>query len=147
MDSGISLRTAQDDDREFCFAVTERAMRLYEEQTFDEWNVEEQRKRHLHDFAANRADIVSFNGEDVGIWSVVRGPTRLVLNKIYLLPEIQRQSIASSLLDRLIRESGRVRLPIHLRLPAVIPVRALYERKGFRIVRDEHPFLYMERPV
>lgn len=147
MNSAISLRTAQDGDREFCFTVTERAMRVYVEQAFGEWNVEAQHKRHLHDFAANRPDIVSFNGEDVGVWSVVREPTRLVLSKVYLLPGYQRRGIGASLLDHLIRESERARVPIHLRLLAVNPVRALYERKGFRIVRTEDPFLYMERPV
>jgi len=122
-------------------------MRSYVEQTFGEWNAEEQRERLFRDFAANRPDIVSFNGEDVGIWSVVREPTRLVLSKVYLLPGFQRHGIGSKLLDLLIQESEGAGLPIHLRLLKVNPARSLYERKGFRVVREEAPYVYMERPL
>ena len=121
-------------------------MRSYVEQAFGEWNSDGQRARHNGDFDAIRPDIVSFNNVDVGIWSVLREPKRLVLSKIYLLPEFQRQGIGSKLLDGLIRESERTGLSIHLRLLKVNPVRSLYERKGFRIVREDGPYVYMERP-
>ena len=147
MDTAIALRPAQDVDREFCFRVTERAMRSYVEQTFGRWDAERQRERHANDFAASRPDIVSFHGVDVGIWLVLREPTRLVLSKIYLLPEFQRRGIGSDLLDRLIRESRSTRVPIHLRLLKVNPALSLYARKGFRVVRQEDAYIYMERPA
>lgn len=147
MDTRITFRPAQDCDHEVCFLVTERAMRSYVEQTFGQWDEERQRERHAHEFASRRPDIVSFDGVDVGIWLVLREPTRLVLSKIYLLPEFQRRGIGSALLDRLIRESEGTRLPIHLRLLRVNPAISLYERKGFKVVRHEDPYVYMERPL
>jgi GNAT superfamily N-acetyltransferase len=147
MNTMITFRPAQDGDHEFCFLVTEYAMRSYVEQAFGHWDEERQRERHAHEFASRRPDIVSCSGVDVGIWLVLRKPTRLVLSKIYLLPEFQRRGIGSNLLDRLIRESERARLPIHLRLLKVNPVLSLYERKGFSVVRLEDPYVYMERPL
>jgi hypothetical protein len=38
-------------------------------------------------------------------------------------------------------------LPIHLRLLKVNPALSLYERKGFRVVRHEEPYVYMERAL
>jgi GNAT superfamily N-acetyltransferase len=63
----------------------------------------------------------------------------------FLVPEYQRRGIGSSLLDRLIREAEGEGLPIHLRLLKVNPALSLYERKGFRVVRREGPYIYMER--
>ena len=122
-------------------------MRSYAEQAFGQWDEERQRERHAYEFAANRPDIVSVNGVDVGIWLVLWEPTRLVLSKIYLLPEFHRRGIGSALVDRLIRESEAARLPIHLRLLKVNPALSLYERKGFRVVRHEEPYVYMERAL
>ena len=147
MDTAITLQPAQDDDHEFCFLVTERAMRAYVEQAFGQWDEGWQRSRHAHEFASRRPDIVSLNGVDVGIWLVLREPTHLVLSKIYLLPEFQRRGIGSALLDCLVRKSEGVRLPIRLRLLKVNPAVSLYERKGFRVVRHEHPYVYMERAL
>ena len=144
MQTEMTFRLAGDGDREFCFLVTERAMRSYVEQTFGRWDEEEQRERHARDFAAIRPEIISFNGVDVGIWVVLREPTRLVLSKIYLLPEFQRRGIGSDLLDRLIREAEGARLPIHLRLLKANPALSLYARKGFRVVRLEDPYVYMD---
>ncbi len=112
----MTFRPAQDGDHEFCFLVTERAMRPYVERTFGQWDEGEQRGRHAHEFASRRPDIVSFNGVDAGIWLVLRESTRLVLSKVFILPEFQLRGIGSALLDHLIREPEEARLPIHLRL-------------------------------
>ena len=147
MDIAITLRPALDADREFCFLVTESAMRSYVEQAFGQWDEKQQRDRHAHEFAIRRPDIISLNGVDVGIWLVLREVTCLVLSKIYLLPEFQGRGIGSALLDRLIAESEEARLPIHLRLLKVNPALSLYERKGFKVARLEDPYIYMEREV
>jgi GNAT superfamily N-acetyltransferase len=147
MDTAITLRPAREEDREFCFLVTERAMRSYAEQAFGQWDAGAQRKRLARDFSESRPEIVSVDGVDAGIWLVLREPRRLVLSKIFLLPEFQRRGIGSSLLDRLIREAEEVGLPIHLRLLKVNPALSLYERKGFKVVRREDPYVYMERAV
>ena len=63
------------------------------------------------------------------------------------MSEFQRRGIGSGLLDLLIRESEGARLPIHLRILKVNPALSLYERKEFRVVRHENPYVYMEKAL
>ncbi len=122
-------------------------MKPYVEATFGSWDDEWQRKRLENDFASFAHQIVVVGGIDVGLWSVGREPSRLVLRKVYLLPEFQRQGIGSVLVGWLIRESEASRLPIELRYLLVNPVASLYERLGFSRLREEPPYVYMRRAL
>jgi len=144
---GPTLRTAEARDRAFSFRVTKEAMKPYVEATFGPWDDEWQRKRLENDFASFAHEIVVVGSVDVGLWSVGREPSRLVLRKIYLLPEFQRQGIGSVLVGWLIRESEASRLPIELRYLMVNPVASLYERFGFGRLKEEPPYVYMRRAL
>ncbi|TMH81856.1 MAG: GNAT family N-acetyltransferase [Betaproteobacteria bacterium] len=122
-------------------------MKPYVEATFGPWDDEWQRKRLENDFASFAHEIVVVGSVDVGLWSVGREPSRLVLRKIYLLPEFQRQGIGSVLVGWLIRESEASRLPIELRYLMVNPVASLYERFGFGRLKEEPPYVYMRRAL
>lgn len=147
MDMGPTLRTAEDRDRAFSFRVTKEAMKPYVEATFGPWDDEWQRQRLENDFASSPHEIVIVGITDVGLWSVVREPVRLVLRKIYLLPEFQRRGIGTVLIRRLIQESEASRLPIELRYLMVNPVASLYERFGFSCLKEEPPYVYVRRAL
>ncbi len=147
MDAPITLRSAKERDRAFCFRVTKEAMKSYVEATFGPWDDESQRQYFDQAFASVPHEIVGASGVDVGFWSVVREPERLVLRKIYLLPEFQRRGIGSALLRRLIEDSEVSHLPIELRYLIVNPVASLYERFGFRKAKVEPPHVYVRRAL
>lgn len=141
----FSLRAARDQDRTFCFRVTKEAMRSYVEATFGPWEDEAQRRYFEESFASLPHEVVSIGNIDAGIWSVSREPERIVLRKVYLLPEFQRRGIGSALIRRLIHESVVSRLPIELRYLKVNPVASLYGRLGFQQFKEEAPYVYVRR--
>ncbi len=147
MDVWPALRTAEYRDRTFCFRVTKEAMQPYVEATFGPWDDEWQRQRLENDLASSPHEIVVVGDRDIGLWSVARESERVVLRKIYLLPEFQRQGIGSILLRRLIQESEALRMPIELRYLMVNPVASLYERLGFRWLKEEPPYIYVRRAL
>jgi GNAT superfamily N-acetyltransferase len=147
MDARIALRTAEVRDRAFCFRVTKEAMKSYVEATFGPWDDEWQRQYFDQAFASTPHEVVVAGGVDVGLWSVVRESERLVMRKIYLLPEFQRRGIGSALLRRLIEESEASHLPIELRYLVVNPVASLYERFGFNRLKVEPPYVYVRRAL
>jgi ribosomal protein S18 acetylase RimI-like enzyme len=144
---GPTLRTTEYRDRVFCFRVTKEAMKPYVEATFGPWDDEWQRQRLENDLASSPHEIVIVGGTDIGLWSVAREPERVLLRKIYLLPEFQRRGIGSILLRRLIQESEASRVPIELRYLMVNPVASLYERLGFTWLKEEPPYVYVRRAL
>lgn len=141
----LVFRVARDTDEEFCFRVTREAMRSYVEATFGPWQDEAQRRYFEGSFTSIPHKIIVADGADAGLWSVAREPDRLVLKKAYLLPGFQRRGIGSTLLRRLIQDSKAARLPIELRYLKVNPVASLYERLGFRLFKEESPYVYVRR--
>ena len=122
-------------------------MSPYVRETYGGWDEKWQRQHHDNDFATTPPDIISVDGTDVGVWSVSREPMRLVLRKIYLLPQFQRKGLGTKLLQQLIRESEVRGVPIELRYLRVDPVGALYERLGFKRTKEEGPHVYLRRAL
>jgi ribosomal protein S18 acetylase RimI-like enzyme len=66
------------------------------------------------------------------------------LVQLYIAKEFQRRGFGTQLLKRLLVEAGESKLPIRLRVLAVNPARALYERLGFVVVERTPERLLME---
>jgi len=147
MDVGPILRITEYRDQEFCFRVTKEAMKVYAEAAFGPWDDEWQRRRLENDLASSPHEIVIVGDTDVGLWSVAREPERFLLRKIYLLPQFQRRGIGSILLRRLIQKSEGSRVPIELRYLMVNPVASFYERLGFSWLKEESPYVYVQRAL
>lgn len=147
MSDKVKIRPATERDREFSYRVAKEAMRTYVEATYGEWKDEWQRQYHDEEFSSSPPEVVSIDGTDVGIWKVSREPQRLVLKKIYLLPQFQRRGLGTSLIQHLIRESETCGLPIELRYLKVNPVGSLYERLGFMKIKEEGPHVYVRKAL
>lgn len=147
MNSKVTIRPATERDREFSYRVVKEAMRTYVEAAYGDWKEEWQRQYHDNDFSSSPPEVVSVGGADVGIWKVSHEPQRLVLKKVYLLPQFQRKGLGTSLIQQLIRESEVCGLPIELRYLKVNPVDSLYERLGFVRLKEEGLYIYVRRAL
>ena len=141
----ITLRTACQDDKEFVFQVKRAVMREYIEQT---WGWDEDAQRELHDrrFGSQEFQIVSLDGHDVGIMSVVQELDCVFLNQIYILPGYQGQGIGRECLLTVFEEATKLNLPVKLKVLKVNPrAVAFYERLGFTIDGDTDTHLLMQK--
>jgi GNAT superfamily N-acetyltransferase len=129
----LQLRAAsRPTDAAFAWRVGEACIKPYAEQTWGRWDGQV-------DFAADRDEIITSYGWDIGVMRVERLPDHWFLSKLYLLPPFQRGRLGSRLLERLIADARRVRLPLRLTVLEVSPARRFYERHGFVLTGTVSP--------
>lgn len=103
---------------------------------------------HYHKFyPAADYQIVVLGGRDIGRLYVHRTPEEVRLMEITLLPEYRRQGIGGSLVRGLMEEAAASRRNLSLHVEMDNPARRLYERLGFRPVKDEGVYVLMEWSV
>src|SRR5215510_2556310 len=133
----VGLRPATAADAVFACGVVDRTIRLYAEQTFENWSVPEAHGRTAGDAAAGRLQIIELDGRPIGIMKVERIETHIQLHQLFILPEYQRRGIGSELLENVLSEGRKAGLPVRLRVLRVNPAKRLYERFGFRVTSEE----------
>jgi GNAT superfamily N-acetyltransferase len=140
----LALRRASAEDVEFAFRVLKETMRDYAVATWGTWWEDESRRETVEQVSSGRTEIVELNGLPVGILLVERRKTHIQLVQLYIAKEFQRQGLGTQLLKRLFAEARESNLPIRLRVLAVNPAKALYERLGFVVVEATPERLFME---
>ncbi len=88
--------------------------------------------------------IIVVEGEDIGWLTVRRQPDQIDLDAIYLRVESQRRGIGTRIIRGLIREAAAARVPLRLGAAKINEARRLYERLGFRTIREDEFKVYME---
>jgi ribosomal protein S18 acetylase RimI-like enzyme len=150
MSSGISmnalvLRRASEDDAEFAYYVSERAMRDYVIATFGSWPESEVRKNTSTTASAGQSQVIELDSVRAGIVNVERLATHVQLHQLFILPEYQRHGIGTQLLRAILSDASLAGLPVRLRVLRCNPAKALYERHGFRVTSESPERFYMER--
>jgi GNAT superfamily N-acetyltransferase len=139
----ISLRTGTAADLEFLYDLLKVALGPYVEQTYGAWDDAAQRRRFAARTRPESHQIVELGGRPVGCLFVQRTPEAVKLNRVFLLPEIQRRGIGTRLVRRVMREARSEGLPVTLRVLKVNPARRLYERLGFDVVGETETHVLM----
>jgi GNAT superfamily N-acetyltransferase len=60
-----------------------------------------------------------------------------------LLPEYRRHGLGTALLEAILDEGARRRLPVSIYVERFNPARALYNRLGFQLIEDQDVYLLM----
>ena len=89
------------------------------------------------------AEILQQGGNPVGLWKVTRDGRDWDLIQIQLVPELQGQGLGRQLIEALIAEATAAGASIQLNVLKGNPARRLYERLGFRALKDEDHFTTM----
>jgi ribosomal protein S18 acetylase RimI-like enzyme len=101
-----------------------------------EWNAGTFRGRFRAAFKAEDVRIIRVDGEDAGFIQVKNTDTDLNLAQIHLVESARNRGIGSKLIQALLTRARRERKTLSLSCPRNNPAIALYERLGFRIVKD-----------
>ena len=144
LQDSLTLRRAKAGDAEFAFRVLEQTMREYVIATWGTWCEERSRRETTEQVTAGRTEIVELNGLPIGLQLVDRPGTHIQLLQLYIAKDYQRRRFGTQLLGRLFAEARKSKLPIRLRVLAVNPARALYERLGFCVVDTTPERYFME---
>jgi GNAT superfamily N-acetyltransferase len=140
----VSLRPAHDGDRNFAYDVKKAAMRIYIEPIWG-WDEDFQLNFHRSDWEIRRPEIIMLANHGIGTMEIVRSENGFHLGEFYLYPEYQRQGIGLHLLQRLLQEADRAKLPIQLEVIKINPVQSLYLRCGFVIAGETKTHYLMQR--
>jgi ribosomal protein S18 acetylase RimI-like enzyme len=119
-------------------------MQEYVVATWGSWREDESRRETDEQVNSGRTEVIELNGLPIGVQLVDRPGTHIQLVQLYIAKEFQRRGFGTQLLRRLLVEAGESKLSIRLRVLAVNPARALYERLGFVVVERTPERLFME---
>jgi GNAT superfamily N-acetyltransferase len=135
------LRSAIDEDFEFIYTVVKSTMRDYVEAI---WGWDERTQRRIHEIRWNPFEnmVIVVNGEDAGRLSVDSYDDHVHLNNIQILPEFQGQGLGTQIIQDILNRAGN--RPVRLRVLRGNPAKQLYERLGFRVVRESEERFWME---
>jgi ribosomal protein S18 acetylase RimI-like enzyme len=140
----LTLRRANAEDAEFAFGVLKETTRDYAVAIWGTWWEEQSRRETVEQVTAGRTEIIEFNHVPIGVQLIDRPGTHIQLVQLYIAKEFQRRGFGSQLINNLFLEAKAANLPIRLRVLAVNPAKALYERLGFVVVETTKERLFME---
>jgi ribosomal protein S18 acetylase RimI-like enzyme len=140
----LTLRRAEAEDLDFAFRVLEETMREYVIATWGTWREEESRRETVAQVAAGRTQVIELGQVPIGVQLVDRQGTHIQLLQLYIAKEFQRRGFGTQLLERIFVAAREAKLPIRLRVLAVNPARAFYERLGFSVVETTPERFFME---
>jgi ribosomal protein S18 acetylase RimI-like enzyme len=137
----ISFRQALDQDFDYC-------KRLYFEEM--EWIIKE-----LHLDRAAQASfqrqwnltevrIIALDGSDVGWLQAMTQDDELFVAQMFVDRGFQRRGIGTEVMKRLIGEAARANQTIRLNVAKISPAVRLYERLGFKVIREDDRKFYMK---
>lgn len=124
----IDLREAVDADVPFLHDLEERCMR---DHALAQWGAWSPRPSHLFVLAEHR--VILAGGADAGCVAVKARVDHLWLDKLYILPELQRRGIGRRVLDIVRTEAASRRIPVKLSVIRSNPAIEFYRTLGFGI--------------
>lgn len=121
----LRMRRATEEDLALTYAITEDAMRDYVEETWGNWDAEEQLQKHRANFTPKTYRMILVEDEVAGLVAVEEFPSHVWLVKLYLLARFRGQGIGSQVL----RVNKRAQ--------------ALYAKHGFKVTEESAERLHM----
>jgi ribosomal protein S18 acetylase RimI-like enzyme len=144
-DGKIRLRPGTAADRAFLRRVHRESMRPHVESTWGFWDEDLQRRRFDESTDPATHEIIEYDGAAVGCQWVRFHSDSVELVRLYLLPEFQGRGIGTHLVAHLCDRSGRLGLPVRLKVLRVNRAQQLYRRLGFTVIGETDTHLLMER--
>jgi ribosomal protein S18 acetylase RimI-like enzyme len=130
----LALRPATPADSEFCYRLHEAAMGEYITAIWG-WDEQVQRGFHARAFDPGRWQIITADGEDIGMLSVEYRPDEIYLARIEVQPSHQGHGVGTRLISALASEARRKGQDLALDVLTVNHrAQALYQRLGMKEV-------------
>lgn len=110
------------------------------------WDEREQRAIMEEKWRAKRFFGIVRDGETVGTIAIDEEADHVRIGEFYIAPRFQRQGIGTRVLEPILRDADARKRPVRLECLRWNPAFSLYERHGFRVVRETDAHYFMERP-
>ena len=91
------------------------------------------------------AEIVLADGKPVGLLKLQREPGTWHLHQLQLAGDVRGQGLGRRILEQILTEADRARVPVTLSVLKANPARRLYERLGFVAVGEDAIEIHMSR--
>jgi ribosomal protein S18 acetylase RimI-like enzyme len=140
----IALRPAQSADLVFCRRVTHETMSRIVEQLFG-WDEAHQIEKFARQWNVDEVRLITVGDEDAGWLQTAAVGDAVFLKQIYLDRPFQRQGIGTRVMQIVMEEARREGKAVTLGVVKINPARRLYERLGFRTMREDEYKFYMRR--
>jgi GNAT superfamily N-acetyltransferase len=131
--TGYQLRPAQTADYQFLYKLHRATIREYVAKIWG-WDENWQQAHFQEKFDPAAAEIIGFDGRDIGVLKLERRADQLFLALIEILPEWQGQGIGTAVILDILAEGERLDLPVTLQVFRNNPACQLYGRLGFTAV-------------
>jgi len=138
----VKLRPATSDDIERLYEIHREALGPYVRETWG-WDEKRQSAEFRGRGAGAGRQVIEEGGQIAGFMEVDEQSDRLLLRTIELAPEFRGRGIGTSLIQGLLARSWSTGRPVHLRVLKCNPARRLYERLGFKVVRETETHVLM----
>jgi ribosomal protein S18 acetylase RimI-like enzyme len=135
----VTLRPATEDDIPFLLELRRLTMNEHQRASGVEPSEQGDRERVLYRFEC--AQVVWRGAERVGLLKLARDEGHWHLVQIQIVPQLHGQGLGKELLSAVIAEARQAGVPLALNVLHANPARRLYERLGFRVVKElEHAY-------
>jgi ribosomal protein S18 acetylase RimI-like enzyme len=150
---GLSLRPEADSDLPFLMQVF--ASTRAEELALIPWTEDEKRAFLIHQFSAQRKhyrayypdaayDVLERDGTPIGRLYVDERQTRVHILDIVLMPDRRGGGVGTAIICAL-QDYARARdKGVDIFVERINPAKSLYDRMGFKVIREEEIYLEME---
>ena len=126
------LRRAKKKDYNFLYCLLKSTMKQYYIETYGSWDEEVEKKYFGESFIKLRYQIIVYNGHDVGCLAITNNTVDIFINEIQILPQYQNNGIGRMILNSIIEDSERLKMPIKLDvLKSNKKALEFYKRIGF----------------
>ena len=138
------MRSATQEDLAVTYSITEEAMRGYVEETWGNWDEEEQLQKHRANFTPETYRMILVDEEVAGLVAVEEFLSHVWLVKLYLSVRYRGQGIGSQVLQDIQKDAAIRGKPVTLRVLRVnTRAQALYAKHGFKVTEESAERLHM----
>lgn len=142
--SMIKLIPTDETHKEFSYQVKKAAEGEYITAMFG-WNENVQRDFHTEAWQRQKPDIITYGGKPIGTIAAIEGEDCIEIGQFFILPDYQKKGIGKYLLKSILDKADQSGKDVTLRFLKNNPVKFLYARNGFRVVRTDESLYYVER--
>jgi ribosomal protein S18 acetylase RimI-like enzyme len=149
----ITFRPITEDDMAFLYRVyastreAEMALLAWSDQEKEEFlrfQFNAQHTYYQQHFAGTRFDLILLDGQPIGRLYLDRRNDEIRIVDIALLTEYRGQGIGGQIMEDILQEAKRARLPVRIHVEQNNPALRLYYRLGFKKIGDEGVYYLME---
>ena len=138
------MRSATQEDLAVTYSITEEAMRGYVEETWGNWDEEEQLQKHRANFTPETYRMILVDEEVAGLVAVEEFLSHVWLVKLYLSVRYRGQGIGSQVLQDIQKDAAIRGKPVTQRVLRVnTRAQALYAKHGFKVTEESAERLHM----